>query len=398
MKIIISLNTAWNLLNFRSGLIRALVRQGHEVVAIAPADNYAPALATLGCRFVPIAMDQWGTHPGHDLLLLWRYWRCLRREQPGLYLGYTVKPNVYGSLAAHCLGIPVINNIAGLGTVFIRNGWMARLVRSMYKVSLRKSASVFFQNQDDQKLFIANSLVLADATQVLPGSGIDLDRFRMAAMPAGSASGAKFRFLLVARLLWDKGLAEYLEAAKLIRQRWPKVECCLLGFVDTQNPSGISKTQLDAWVAQGHVTYLGVSSDVRPNIAAADCIVLPSYREGTPRSLLEAAAMGRPIITTEAVGCRDVVEDGVTGYLCRVRDGVDLAAKMERMLALTDAQRALMGARGRAKMEREFDERIVIDKYLKTIEAIETIGRQKSAKNGGTQGKQHDAESEEMPI
>jgi glycosyltransferase involved in cell wall biosynthesis len=395
MKIIISLNTAWNLLNFRAGLIRALVRQGHEVVAIAPADNYAPALATLGCRFVPIAMDQWGTHPGQDLLLLWRYWRCLRREQPGLYLGYTVKPNVYGSLAAHCLGIPVINNIAGLGSVFIRNGWMARLVRSMYKVSLRKSASVFFQNQDDQKLFIANGLVLSDATQVLPGSGIDLDRFRLAAMSASGASGDKFRFLLVARLLWDKGLAEYLEAAKLIRQRWPKVECCLLGFVDTQNPSGISKTQLDAWVAQGHVTYLGVSSDVRPNIAEADCIVLPSYREGTPRSLLEAAAMGRPIITTEAVGCRDVVEDGVTGYLCRVRDGVDLAAKMERMLALTDAQRALMGARGRAKMERQFDERIVIEKYLQTIE---TISRQRSVKNGGTQGKQHDAESEEMPI
>ena len=137
-------------------------------------------------------------------------------------------------------------------------------------------------------------------------------------------------------------------------------------------------------MAQGHVTYLGVSSDVRPNIAEADCIVLPSYREGTPRSLLEAAAMGRPIITTEAVGCRDVVEDGVTGYLCRVRDGVDLAAKMERMLALTDAQRALMGARGRAKMERQFDERIVIDKYLQTIE---TISRQRSVKNGCTQGK-----------
>jgi glycosyltransferase involved in cell wall biosynthesis len=180
----------------------------------------------------------------------------------------------------------------------------------------------------------------------------------------------KFRFLLIARMLLDKGVAEYVEAARLIRARWPQAECCLLGFVDVQNPAAISRAQMDEWVKQGFVTYLGVSDDVRAEIVQADCIVLPSYREGTPRTLLEAAAMGRPIITTNAVGCREVVDDGINGYLCQTRNAADLAAKMEQMLALTHQQRQDMGLRGRAKMEAEFDEQIVINKYLAAIEAI----------------------------
>jgi glycosyltransferase involved in cell wall biosynthesis len=160
------------------------------------------------------------------------------------------------------------------------------------------------------------------------------------------------------------------EAARLISQRWPHAEFCLLGFVDAQNPSAISGAQMEAWVAQGFVTYLGVSDDVRAQISEADCIVLPSYREGTPRTLLEAAAMGRPIITTDAVGCREAVEDGHNGLLCKVQDAGDLAAKMETMLSLSHEQRTEMGLRGRAKMVAEFDEQIVIDKYLAAIEAV----------------------------
>ena len=171
-------------------------------------------------------------------------------------------------------------------------------------------------------------------------------------------------------MLWDKGVGEYVEAAKLVRARWPQAECCLLGFVDVQNPAAISRAQMDDWMAQGHVRYLGVSDDVRTEIATADCIVLPSYREGTPRTLLEAAAMGRPIITTDAVGCREVVDDGVNGFLCKLRDAADLAAKMEQMLSLSDEQRSAMGLRGRDKMVREFDEQIVIKKYLAAIEEI----------------------------
>jgi glycosyltransferase involved in cell wall biosynthesis len=373
MKIIICLNTAWNLVNFRAGLIRALIAAGHEVVAVAPDDKYSARLNALGCRFVPLHMENGGTNPVQDALLTWQFVRLFAHERPNLYLCYTVKPNVYGSLAAHMLRIPVINNIAGLGAVFIKGGWLVRVVRWLYRTALKRSAKVFFQNNDDRQLFISGGLVRAEVTELLPGSGIDLRRFIPAVIPAVHDGNSKFRFLLIARMLRDKGVGEYVAAAKLLRARWPLAEFCLLGFVDVQNPAAISRAQMDAWVAEGVVTYLGVSDDVRAQIAVADCVVLPSYREGTPRTLLEAAAMARPIITTDAVGCREVVDDGVNGYLCKVRDAGDLAEKMERMLSLSPAQRSKMGSQGRAKMVAEFDEQIVINKYLAAIE--DTLAR-----------------------
>lgn len=380
MKVIITLNTAWNLFNFRAGLIKALVEDGHEVIAVAPYDDYALKLPELGCRYVPLAMDNKGTNPFRDALLIWRFLRLFIREKPDVYLGYTVKPNVYGSLASHILGIPVINNIAGLGAVFIRDGWLAKFVRRLYRLALWKSDKVFFQNDDDRQLFISKGLVRAEITDLLPGSGINLSKFSYAPPRPLQNEQQKFRFLLIARMLWDKGVGEYVQAAKTIHERWPHVECCLLGFVDVQNPAAISKERMDAWVAEGIVNYLGVNDDVRSEIALADCIVLPSYREGTPRTLLEAAAMGRPIITTDAVGCKEVVDHGINGFLCNVRDVADLTAKMEEMLSLSDQQRQHMGLRGRGKMERQFDERYVINKYLEAIQGIKSGGAFQCAK------------------
>ena len=369
-KVVIVLNTTWNLVNFRSGLIQALIDQGHEVIAVAPPDEYVPMLLSLGCRYVPVAMDTQGTRPGRDLLLLWRLIRLMRSERPNVFLGYTVKPNVYGSIAAHMLRIPVINNIAGLGAVFIKDGLLVRVVRWLYRSALRRSAKVFFQNDDDRQLFISGGLVREEVTDLLPGSGIDLNRFKPWLKNIGHEDRSKFRFLLIARMLRDKGVVEYVEAARLLRQRWPLAEFCLLGFLDVQNPTAISHIEMDAWVAEGIVNYLGVSDDVRTHLVRADCVVLPSYREGTPRTLLEAAAMARPIITTDAVGCREVVDDGVNGYLCKVRDAEDLSAKMELMLSLSPEQRSEMGQQGRAKMVAMFDEQIVIGKYLAAIEEI----------------------------
>lgn len=370
MKIVICLNTAWNLVNFRAGLICALVATGYEVVAVAPDDKYAAGLTALGCRFVPLHMENGGTNPAQDALLTWRFVRLFGHERPDVYLGYTVKPNVYGSLAAHMLRIPVINNIAGLGVVFGKSGLLVNIVRTLYRLALGRSAKVFFQNNDDRQMFIAGALVRPEVTDLLPGSGVDLRRFVAMALPSASAGVTKFRFLLIARMLWEKGVGEFAEAAKLIRSQWPQAECCLLGFLDVQNPGAISRAQMDELVASG-VTYLGTSDDVRSEITQADCIVLPSYyREGTPRTLLEAAAMARPIITTDAVGCREVVDDGVNGYLCKVRDAEDLAEKMGRMLSLSPEQRSEMGQRGRAKMVAEFDEQIVIKKYLAAIEEV----------------------------
>jgi len=370
MKITICLNTAWNLVNFRSGLIRALVAAGYEVVAVAPNDKYSDGLKMLGCRFVPLHMDNGGTNPLKDVLLLWQFLRLFATERPDVFLGYTVKPNVYGSLAARWLHIPVINNIAGLGAAFISGGMVMRIVRWLYRTALRRSAQVFFQNDDDRQLFVSGGLVPADKTALLPGSGIDLDRFVSTPMPAIGSGCTRFRFLLVARMLRDKGVVEYVEAARLLRKRSPQVEFCLLGFLDVKNPAAILRAEMDAWVTEGVVTYLGESDDVRSQIAAATCVVLPSYREGTPRSLLEAAAMGRPIITTDAVGCREVVDDGVNGLLCRTKDAADLADKMTRMIVMPHSELEAMGRRGRVKVEREFDEKIVIDKYLTAIKEV----------------------------
>ena len=364
-KVVIASNSTWSIVNFRTGLIRALLDSGCEVISVAPSDDYAPRLLDLGCRYMPLAMDNKGTHPGRDLLLLWRIWRLLRHERPDVYLGFTVKPNIYGSLAARVLRIPVINTITGLGVVFMRKNWLTLLVRGLYQLSLVRSKMVFFLNEDDRQVFIENGLVRWEKTDRLNGEGVDLDRFKYVPLPNHSD---QFRFLLIARMLWDKGVGEYVEAARVMKGCFPNVEFCLLGFLDVQNPSAISRCQVDEWITEGVVRYLGALDDVREEIEVADCIVLPSYyREGIPRALLEASAMGRPIITTNAVGCREVVDDGVNGLLCRSQDAHDLAKKMERMLALSPEERSEMGRRGREKIEREFDERLVIDRYLEVI-------------------------------
>lgn len=366
-KVMIAVNSAWNLVNFRQGLIRSLVAAGHEVVAVAPEDDYAPRLQALGCRYLPLPMDNQGTHPLRDAMLLWRFIQVLRRERPDVFLGYTVKPNVYGSLAARMLGVPVINNIAGLGAVFATEGWITRIVRQLYRLALSGSAKVFFQNDDDRQLFIAGRLVSARKTDLLPGSGIDLAHF----LPSPFPGGTRVQFLLVARMLWDKGVGEYVEAARILQRKGVAAEFCLLGFLDVQNPAAISKEQMNDWIAEGAIQYLGASADVRKEIKQADCIVLPSYyREGTPRSLLEAAAMARPIVTTDAVGCREVVDDDVNGYLCRVKDAADLAEKMEKICKMPPSEREAMGLRGRQKVSLEFDESIVIQKYLDAIDSV----------------------------
>jgi glycosyltransferase involved in cell wall biosynthesis len=377
MKVLIGLNSAWNLLNFRAGLIRALLADGHTVVLAAPADEHVPALQALGVRFVHLPMHTHGTNPFTDLMLLWRFVRVMRRERPDVLLGYTAKPNVYGSLAAYALGIAVINNIAGLGSVFIRGGWLARVLQQLYRFALAWSRRVFFQNPDDLQLFLNLGLVAQPQTALLPGSGVDLHKFQRVPLPylqgsaaTQSAGHRRFVFLLVARMLKDKGVEEYVQAARLVKASYPHVECALLGFMDSDNPNAISAQKMQAWVDEGVVSYWGTSRDVREKLAQADCVVLPSYREGTPRTLLEAAAMGRPLIATNVPGCREVVCDGLNGLLCQPRDPQDLAKQMTNMLAMTDAQLQQMGYASRQWVEQRFDEQIVIDQYLKALNEL----------------------------
>jgi glycosyltransferase involved in cell wall biosynthesis len=310
-------------------------------------------------------MDAQGTHPLRDAALCWRLLTVMRREQPDVVLGYTIKPNVYASLAARWAGgVKVVNNIAGLGATFIQPTWVTPVVKRLYRLALNRSSTVFFQNEDDRELFVDQGLVARGNTQLLPGSGVDLQRYAPA---APRAADGRFRFLMVSRLLWDKGVGELVEAARRLRLRHPEVQVQLLGFLDVQNPSAIQRRDVQAWESEGVIQYLGASDDPRPYIAHSDCVVLPSYREGTPRSLLEAAAMGKPLITTDVPGCRTVVEDGNNGLLCPARDATALADQMSRMVMLNAAERDAMGRQGRQKMEREFDERLVIGHYRRAI-------------------------------
>jgi glycosyltransferase involved in cell wall biosynthesis len=370
--IVISINAAWNIVNFRSGMISALQQRGYRIVALAPDDEYRAPLEEAGVELCPIAIDSKGMSPLHDLILLARYRALLSRLRPVLFLGYTIKPNVFGSLAAHSLGIPVINNISGLGTAFINEGLLTRIVTGLYRIALRRSHTVFFQNDDDRRLFLARKIVRPEQAGLLPGSGIDVRRFRPSE-PAGERDGVTF--LLVGRLLWDKGVREFVEAARLVRTRLPGTRFQLLGFLDVANRTAVGRSDVDGWVAEGLIEYLGARTDVRPFLAAADCIVLPSYREGLPRALLEGAAMGKPLIASDVAGCRDVVEDRANGLLCAARDPASLADAMIRMAEMPHHRRAEMGALGRSKVERGFDQQIVIDLYLAAIEAALGRGR-----------------------
>lgn len=361
--IAVSINSSWNIVNFRSGLMARLRREGYRIVAIAPPDAFTAALHELGVETIDISIDSKGLSPLRDTALLLAYWRALRLLRPVAFLGWTIKPNVYGSLAAHALGIPVINNISGLGTAFIREGLLTRIVRGLYRVALARSTMVFFQNRHDRDLFVAQGLVSDDRTALLPGSGIDLSRFT----PAEGSSATPFTFLMVARLLRDKGVVEFVEAARIVRELRPDVGFDLLGATDADNRTAIDRPTLEGWVREGLVRHLGTTDDVRPHLATAGCVVLPSYREGMPRSLLEAAAMGKPLIATDVPGCTEIARAGENAILCDARDARSLVEAMMAMLAISPAERARMGARSRAIAVAEFDTAFIEDRYLEAI-------------------------------
>ncbi len=364
--VVIGANCAWNIVNFRGALIEGLRTAGWRVIALAPDDGSAAGLSALGAEFVPIRIDSSGTSVLRDAQLFADYWAVLRRLRPRAFLGFTVKPNIYGSLAARLLGVRTINNISGLGTAFMGPGPLNWLVSRLYRLALARSARVFFQNPDDLDLFVAKGLVRPGQAARIPGSGVDLERFRPSAAPR--PDGRPFRFLFVGRLLRDKGLVEYAEAARRLRPRWPKVDFAVLGFAGSDNRSAVPIAEVERWQDEGIVTYLGDTADVRPFLADADCIVLPSYREGLPRSLLESAAMARPMIATDVPGCRDVVTDGENGFLCEARSAESLASAMEKMLRLDPAERADLGLRARERVEREFDQALVVRAYLEALQ------------------------------
>ena len=348
------------------GLIKALQEENHRVVVIAPRDEYSDKIIAQGCEFHELKMDSRGATALKDLGVIFELIKIYKRVKPDVALHYTIKPNIYGAIACRWLNIPAVNNVCGLGTVFLKKNFVSKVASWMYKISFKFPQKVFFQNNNDKRLFIKNGLVDEKIADILPGSGIDLKRFTQTDFKRNE----KFTFLLISRLIHDKGVLEYIEAIRLLKSKGLDAKFQILGPKDVEHKRGIKEEIIDEWISSNIIEYLGTTEDVRTFIGNADCVVLPSYREGTPKSLLEAASSGKPIVTTDVPGCRDVVDDQVNGFLCKMKDPKDLANKLEAMASLNNDELQKLGLNGRKKVENQFDEQIVIKKYLNTIQEL----------------------------
>jgi len=367
----IVINTSWNIINFRMGLLKALQKEGYRVIAIAPKDNYSEKFKELNIEYYDIKINNKGTNPFEEIQLIFDFYQLYKKITPDVLLHYTIKPNIYGTIAARILKIPVISNISGLGTVFLNESLSSKVAQLLYKIALKYPIKVFYQNPHDRNLFVKCNLVKSEKSALLPGSGINLEEFKPIAHSISKIDNVNFLF--IARLVKDKGLIEFVEAARLLKKKYTKVEFNILGAYYPGNPTAITQKEMDNWISEGIINYLGTSDNVKSVIAQSDCIVLPSYREGLSRVLLEAASMEKPIVTTNVPGCKDVVDDGINGFLCQVKDSHDLADKMKKILNLSRAQRVEMGRKGREKIVKEFDELIVITKYLDEIHQVTGI-------------------------
>lgn len=357
-------NQAWNLVNFRGDLIAALVGAGCRVVAAAPPDPVMQArLADLGAEFEPLPIDAKGLAPHRDLATFLAIRNAIGRLRPDAWLSWTIKPNIYGALASRSLGIVAIPNVSGLGTAFIRRNLLTRAVKFLYRTGFRTAPVVFFQNTDDRDEFVGGGLVAAQQARLLPGSGIDTRRFA----PAPGARPGRGTFLMLSRVLADKGVREFVAAARQVRSTWPDARFILLGEVGAANRTAIARHEVESWQGEGVIEHLDPVEDVRPHIAEADFVVLPSYREGLSRVLVEAGALGRPAIATDVPGCRDIVTDGFNGFLCQPRDPASLAQAMERAMQIDDETWEAMSRAARQRVVSNFSSQRVIDLYLAAL-------------------------------
>ena len=374
MKIIFFANTEWYLFNFRLSLAKALQAQGHEVLLISPPGEYGDRLQSLGFQWEALPMDRRSLDPLRELRLLAYLCQLYRRVDPALAHHFTIKCVVYGSIAALIARVPArVNAVAGMGYVFTNQAFKARLLRPVVRGLMRlvlngRGARLILQNNDDVAAFAQAKLARSELVRLVKGSGVDLSRFQPSTQQA-LANHEPTRVLLAARLLWDKGIAEYVEAARQLRARNIPIRFLLAGAPDAGNPAAIAQATLDSWSAEGLIELLGQVSDMAALYVSVDMVVLPSYREGLPKSLIEAAACALPLITTDAPGCRDVVTHEADGLIVPIKDATALANAIERLHLNKDLARRL-GQAARRRAINEFDENIVIQKTLAIYEEL----------------------------
>lgn len=369
-KILMVANTSWYLYNFRLPLARHLRDMGYQVVLVAPEDGYSERFRQERFTFINLRLDRKGMNPFQELRALWRFVKIYRQEKPQVCHHFTIKCVLYGTVAAKLAGVKaVVNAITGLGHAYIGNGWLHKLLRPVLRIAYRKiltarRVQVIFQNGDDFQEFQELKMVTEDKTTIIRGSGVCLRRF--SPRPGGLDGGPSPMVLLASRLIKEKGLLEYVEAARILKSKGVQVSFALAGQLDPGNRSSISEKQLQDWCAEGIVDYLGQIEKIEEVLDLATIVALPSYREGTPRILLEAAASGKPIVATDVPGCREVVKDGVNGFLVPARDAEALADAIQRLLSQPELMEQF-GRQGR-EMAQDFEESNVIEATVKVYE------------------------------
>jgi len=369
-KILLVANSTWNFYNFRMNIIDALIDREDEVVLVSPVDEFlAPLLEVKQVRHIPLKnLYRKGVNPVQEVKLYNELKEIYRNELPELIIHFTIKPNIYGNLAAKSLDIKSICVVTGLGYVFLHDTFYNSFAKRMYQYSFKKADLIIFENEDDRNLFIEKNISTAEKSLSVKGCGVNLDYYKPLLDVTQDHSRTIFTF--IGRFMVDKGILEFIAAARQIREKYPRVEFWLAGEVDSGNPASIEQTQLVSWVESGLVKYFGQVKDVRSIIQKSDCVVLPSYREGMSRLLTEAIAMERPVISSDTPGCKDIVDDGKNGYLVPVKDSAALIQAIEKFLRLNETERNLMGRKGREKATMEFDDQKIATQFMQYIDLV----------------------------
>jgi len=361
-RILILSNHFITLYNFRKELIKRLNDEGHEVYISMPKSEDNKFFKDMGCKIIETPIDRRGINPVRDLGLIMSYIRIMKEVKPDIVFSYTIKPNIYGSIASNITKNKQVNNITGTGGTFLKRNFVSEVAKHLYKMSIKKSYKVFFQNSGDRDLFVKNNMV-KDNYAMLPGSGVNLEQFQVSDLPSDEETS----FIFMGRIMELKGIDQYLETANVVKVEYPKTNFYIAGFIEEEKYKSI----IEEYDSKGIIKYIGFQKDIKSWIEKCHCTILPSHGgEGVPNVLLESAAMGRVCIASIINGSKDVIDDGVTGYLFETGSTEDLKDKVKKFLDLSFEEKVNMGLAGRAKVEREFDRQIVIDKYLDEIRKL----------------------------